>query len=362
MQEDNKYIELMDQSIKSLFRDALRVSFKSPSMAYFIFRTIRWQKKAAKLRMDWERRGTHVPPFMIASITSKCNLQCKGCYSHAQHRSAEEEMSDAKLRSVLQEAHDLGISIALLAGGEPLVRPGILDITRDFPQMIFPIFTNGLLLNDELVGKLEKQKNVVPVISLEGYEGATNDRRGEGVYQHLEGVLAKIQSKGIFYGISLTLTRSNFATVTSDEFIERLMGLGSKLFFFVEYIPVKAGTEDWVLTDEQRTQVLGLMSSLREKFQSLFIAFPGDEEAFGGCLSAGRGFIHISPSGNVEPCPFAPYSDTNLREMSLQDALKSGFLRVIRQQHDKLSERDGGCALWENREWVQAELEKQRKI
>lgn len=359
MQEDTRYIDLMNHSIKSTFRDALRVSLKQPALAYFVFRTIRWQKKAAQRRVQWERCGTHVPPFMIASITSKCNLQCKGCYAMAQHRTAEQEMNDEKLRNVLLEARDLGIAIALLAGGEPLVREGILDITADFPDIIFPIFTNGLLLDEPKIVKLQRQKNVVPVISLEGYEEATNDRRGEGVYQHLQGVIQKIKSKGIFYGVSLTLTRSNFNTVTGDQFIQRLIDLGSKLFFFVEYIPVKPGTEDWVLTDAERGQVLEIMSKLRVKFPGLFIAFPGDEEAFGGCLSAGRGFVHISPSGNVEPCPFAPYSDTNLREMSLRDALKSGFLRVIRENHDKLSERDGGCALWENRQWVQAVLEKQ---
>jgi MoaA/NifB/PqqE/SkfB family radical SAM enzyme len=83
---------------------------------------------------------------------------------------------------------------------------------------------------------------------------------------------------------------------------------------------------------------------------------PGDEEEIGGCLSAGKGFIHISADGNVEPCPFAPYSDTNLRESSLREALQSEFLREIRENHERLSEAEGGCALWVERAWVRSLL------
>jgi MoaA/NifB/PqqE/SkfB family radical SAM enzyme len=84
----------------------------------------------------------------------------------------------------------------------------------------------------------------------------------------------------------------------------------------------------------------------------LFIAFPGDEDQYDGCLAAGRGFLHINPSGKVEPCPFAPFSDTDLRYGSLRDALNSDFLRNIRENHHLLKEGEGGCALWANRDWV----------
>jgi MoaA/NifB/PqqE/SkfB family radical SAM enzyme len=95
---------------------------------------------------------------------------------------------------------------------------------------------------------------------------------------------------------------------------------------------------------------------LRRKFNALFVAFPGDEDEFGGCLAAGRGFIHVSPSGSLEPCPFAPYSDRNILDMSLKRALRSPLLEKIRQNHDKLQETAGGCALWTEREWVSSLL------
>ena len=96
--------------------------------------------------------------------------------------------------------------------------------------------------------------------------------------------------------------------------------------------------------------------NFRTKFPALFVAFPGDEEQFGGCLSSGRGFVHVAPDGSLEPCPFAPYSDSSLKDLSLKDALKSKFLVTIRENRDKLDETDGGCALWVQREWVKSLL------
>ncbi|UCE21097.1 MAG: radical SAM protein, partial [Candidatus Aminicenantes bacterium] len=200
------------------------------------------------------------------------------------------------------------------------------------------------------------QNNFVPVISLEGYEENTDERRGKGVYERLQGIIKKIKGRGIFWSVSLTVTRSNFDSIMDYDFVTKLHNLGCKLFFFVEYTPIREGTEDWILTEEQRENLLTIRDSFRSKYKALFIAIPGDEEEIGGCLSAGRGFVHISAEGNVEPCPFAPYSDVNLKDSTLKKALQSEFLRTIRQNHDQLHETEGGCALWIKREWVRSLL------
>jgi MoaA/NifB/PqqE/SkfB family radical SAM enzyme len=250
----------------------------------------------------------------------------------------------------------LGIIFVIIAGGEPFVRPEILDIARDFPQIVFLIFTNGLLINDDFILKLKKQKNTMPVISLEGHEADTDFRRGSGVFKQLQAITQKLEKKRIFWSVSLTVTRDNFSHVTNNDFISDLYKSGCRLFFFVEYTPITEGTEDWIPSIEQRKSLIDIRNSFRSKFPSLFIAIPGDEEEIGGCLSAGRGFIHISADGNVGPCPFAPYSDTNLRDLSLKQALQSKFLRTIRENHDHLVETGGGCALWVKKEWVRSLL------
>jgi MoaA/NifB/PqqE/SkfB family radical SAM enzyme len=261
-------------------------------------------------------------------------------------------MSADRLRSVIAEADELGISIILLAGGEPLTRPEILDITVDFPNIIFPLFTNGLLIDERTIDKLEGQKHVVPVISLEGRGTHTDSRRGQGVYGHLQETMAMMNRRGIFFGTSLTVTRQNFAAVTDPGFISELIARGCRVFFFIDYVPVQEGTEDLALTEEQTATEASLMLRFPSEFPALFVAFPGGEDLYGGCLAAGRGFIHISPGGRVEPCPFSPFSDSSLQDLSLKEALQSELLRTIRESDVHLSGTDGGCALWEHREWV----------
>lgn len=353
---DGSFRKILNKSLGIFFKDALKATLQNPIQAYYFLRTIKWQKKAAHVRSKWGQQGIHVPPIMIFSITNRCNLHCKGCYNQALRQSPQEEMSEEKLKSVIAEAKDLGISFIAIGGGEPLIRREISDITREFPEIIFLVFTNGLLIDDDWLIKLKGQNNFVPVISLEGYEENTDERRGKGVYERLQGIIKKIKGRGIFWSVSLTVTRSNFAAVMDHEFVEKLYTLGCKLFFFVEYTPIREGTDDWILTEEQRENLLKIRDSFRSKYKALFIAIPGDEEEIGGCLSAGRGFVHISAEGNVEPCPFAPYSDANLRDSSLKDALQSEFLRAIRQNHDQLHETEGGCALWTKREWVRSLL------
>lgn len=344
----------MDKSIRNLFKDALTLS-KNPAQALFVLKALGHQKSASRRRMTHEKRGIHVPPIMIASITHRCNLRCAGCYSQAIHKQNAQELETAKLISILEEARDLGVSIVLLAGGEPLVRrEQVLEITAQFPEIIFPLFTNGMLIDDKLIKALKKQKNVVPVISIEGFEEDTDKRRGAGVYRYLRTLFQKFRQAGLFYGTSITLTRTNYSSVTDTSYLSGLTDLGCRLFFFIDYVPVKEGTDDWVLTREQQELVPHLTTNLRKELSGLFIAFPGDEEALGGCLAAGRGFVHISPEGNVEPCPFSPFSDTSLQDKSLTEALDSELLKTIRLNHNMLTEAKGGCALWENREWVES--------
>jgi len=358
--EDKKnmdYGKLLARSLRVFFKDALRISLRNPSQAYFFFKTIWNQRKASSIRQNWESQGVHVPPIMVYSITDKCNLQCKGCYNQNLRQSSKEELSIDRMHGIISEANELGISFIVLAGGEPLTRPEILDITGSFPDIIFLIFTNGLLIEGEELIKLKRQKNVVPIISLEGYEKDTDERRGKGVHDALQRIIRKLKNKRAFFGVSLTVTRYNFNTIINQQFIKKLSLLGCKIFFLPEYTAIRGGTEDWVPTVEQRTSTPGIMKSFRTQFPAIFVALPSDEEEFGGCLSAGRGFIHVSAEGDLEPCPFAPYSDTNLKDTPLKDALQSEFLRTIRQNHEQLHETDGGCALWVKREWVQSLLQ-----
>jgi MoaA/NifB/PqqE/SkfB family radical SAM enzyme len=350
------FSRLLSRLLRVFFRDAVRVSIRNPMQALFFLRTVVRQRKAARVRSLWREQGLHVPPIVIFSVTNRCNLHCKGCYSWALHRAMDEELSDDMLNRVFEEARELGISFFVLAGGEPFVRSEIIDIIDTYREMIFLVFTNGLLIDESMLARLKKMRNIVPVVSLEGFEKETDMRRGDGVFQHLQRTISVLKRGNVFYSVSITLTRNNYPIVTDEVFIQKLVSLGCKLFFFVEYSPIQEGTEDWVITEAQREGLMDRIRRFRETYRSLFIAVPGDEEEIGGCLSAGRGFVHINANGDLEPCPFAPYSDVNLKNSSLKEALQSKFLGRIRHNHDQLSESEGGCALWVQREWVRSLL------
>jgi MoaA/NifB/PqqE/SkfB family radical SAM enzyme len=343
---------LLSEKMIGLFKTAAGAVKEDPTLLPFALKTIRMQKKAARMREDMMKEGLHIPPFMILSVTGRCNLDCHGCYAKKFGNGSYGEMERELIDSIISQAEDLGISITMIAGGEPLMRNDILDIMEGHPKMIFPLFTNGTLLDEKHLDRIRKNRHIVPVLSFEGREKRTDGRRGAGTFSRLSKAAEKIHEKGLFWGVSLTVTRSNFDEITDPSFIEFASDRGCRLFFFVEYIPVAEGSDCEVPTQKQRKRIGPITDELGERFPGIFISFPGDEEIFGGCLSSGRGFVHVNPRGELEPCPFAPYSDTNLKEVPLKDALRSRLLERIRENHHLLEETTGGCALWRNREWV----------
>ncbi len=343
-----------DHSVRGFCRDLARISSRDPGLAFHFARTALRQREAAGRRRRAAKQGVQVPPLMILSVTRRCNLRCAGCFVHAQGRPAGDELSAAELRTILGDARDLGVSMVALAGGEPLTRPEILDIAAELPELVFPLVTNGSLLDDSLLSKLEKLRNVIPVISLEGLESETDGRRGGGVYQRALEAMDRMRERRIFFGMSIMITRRNFGLVTSRRFVRDLVDRGSRLFFYVDYVPIKAGTEHLIPSQTQRGMEPFTMMLLRSEFRALFVASAASEAAFGGCMAAGEGFVHVSAEGDLEPCPFSPFSDTNLREVPLRVALRSRLLRNIRESGEHLSEAAGGCALWAKRDWVQS--------
>jgi MoaA/NifB/PqqE/SkfB family radical SAM enzyme len=354
MAED--FIGRFDGQIAGVFGHLLKAAVANPGLALFFARARSRQERSARRREEWRGRGVHVPPLLIASITGRCNLNCAGCYARVRRESGKPELSIAEWRNVFAQAQELGVSVVMLAGGEPLVRPEILGATREFPDIIFPLFTNGLLLDDAILGELRAQHQLIPVLSIEGRERETDARRGRGVFDHVLRDARRLSRAGVFFGASLTVTRENFELVTDAGFVESGLDAGCRMFIFVEYTPVETGTEDLVLTKAQKQALVERVYALQEKKAGVFIVFPGDEEQFGGCLAAGRGFVHVGPDGSLEPCPFAPYSDVSLKTMPLKDALGSKLLQAIRDNHDRLSETRGGCALWAEREWIKSLL------
>ncbi|NMB78219.1 MAG: radical SAM protein [Methanomicrobiales archaeon] len=351
-----RYRETFNTTISETISHAIRIIASDPSLLIPGSVILHNQKKAAAIRTLHEKEGLMVPPIMIISVTSRCNLACAGCYMHGRGHGQKTEMSPEVLASVVGQAAGLGVSIIVIAGGEPLVRKDeILALAQAHPKILFPVFSNGLLIDDELAGRIARQKNIVPVISFEGFREETDTRRGSGVYDQLLATCARLKDRDVFFGCSVTTARTNFDRVTGEPFIRQVREAGARVFTFVEYVPMEPGTKDLVLTPEQKKVLQIVLADFNRKFPALFLGFPGDEEAYGGCLAAGRGFVHVSPSGDLEPCPAAPVSDASLASLPLEEALRSRLLARLREEPAILTESEGGCALRANKAWV-AEL------
>ena len=249
----------------------------------------------------------------------------------------------------------MGINFALLAGGEPMMRKDILEQVAEVKDMIFPIFTNGTLLGPAYIRFLKQHLNMIPVISIEGTENGTDDRRGRGIYQRILRTMGELQAEDLFFGASITVTTANFELVTSDDYVEQLKSLGCRMIIYVEYVPTEPGTEHLAFGDADIARMEAVQAHQRERFPDvIIISFPGDEQHLGGCLAAGRGFFHIGPDGSAEPCPFSPYSDSNVVQLGVRGALRSPLFRRLREVKLVGGEHTGGCALWEHREEVVA--------
>jgi MoaA/NifB/PqqE/SkfB family radical SAM enzyme len=341
----------LNEGAEKLVADILRSTLRNPRETAFINRFHKHQKQMEKRREALEAQGQHIPMFLISSITSACNLSCKGCYARANgmcgEKASGELLSADEWDGIFSQAEEAGISFVLLAGGEPLLRLDVLDKAAGHEGIVFPIFTNGTLLDRDAIHMLNDHRNLVPVISLEGGQFATDDRRGEGIYDLTQENFRDLNDQKLLFGVSLTVTTENIAEVTSETYLRGLYDLGCRLVFFIEYVPVAKGTEHLAPGDKERRLLEKTQDALRERFPAMiFLSFPGDEKYMGGCLAAGRGFFHINPYGGAEPCPFSPFSDISLKDHTLMQALSSPFFQRVRELNAKETDHQGGCALF----------------
>ena len=350
--------EYLTEGVERIVSEAVKATLRNPKESAFMLRFAAASRKASKKRRKAEDKGEHIPPFLIASITSKCNLHCAGCYSRCNHATVDSEpvkqLTDEEWQNVFNEAEELGISFILFAGGEPMLRRGVIEAAGKKQNILFPIFTNGTYLDERYLELFDKCRNLIPVMSIEGSREMTDERRGAGIYDRLITNMDEIKKRGLIFGASVTVTTRNYKEVTSQAFLDSLAEKGCKVVIFVEYVPVTEESRELAPTDNEREFMQSEIIRLRETHpEMVYISFPGDEKSSGGCVAAGRGFFHINSHGGAEPCPFSPYSDINVRDSSLKDAMNSPLFRKLRDEGYLLEDHSGGCVLYEKREMVQ---------
>lgn len=274
--------------------------------------------------------GFYPPGFAVISPTMKCNLNCYGCYS-ALH-SKKEELSYELFSSALDQQKKMGMHFSVISGGEPFVYPYLFDIFKAHSDVAFLVYTNGSLLNEKNVEKLAELGNVLPCISVEGFEEETDERRGKGHYKTVMHAFDLLREARLLYGFSATQTRRNSDILTSDRYMDIFIEKGCILGWYFHYMPVgRSPAMELLPTPEQRNFLRERIIYFRKTKPILLGDFHNDGPLVGGCIAAGRKYFHVNSKGDIEPCVFFQFSKHNLATSTLKEALQSPFFQSIRQ-------------------------------
>jgi len=297
-------------------------------------------------RDEYTRKyGLHPPAFFVISPTMRCNLKCYGCYA-GEYSQTGMGLSFDLIDRVIEEGKEMGIHFIVVSGGEPFIRKDLLDIYEKHSDVGFQVYTNGSLLDEGTVQRLAELGNVMPCISIEGYEKETDERRGRGHFKKIMAAMDRLKEAGVVFGFSATATRYNADVIVEDKFAEMLVKKGVTLGWYFSYVPIGREPDVSLMpTPAQRDRQRQRVGELRNKYPVLLADFWNDGWMTNGCISGGERYFHINANGDVEPCVFAHFAVDNIKDKSLPDALNSPLFREIRNMRPYCSNPYRPCML-----------------
>jgi len=276
-----------------------------------------------KQKENKKKYNCNIPWAILLDPTSACNLHCTGCWAaeYGNHMNLSFEEMD----SIVTQGKELGTYVYLFTGGEPLVRKDdIIRLCEKHSDCVFSTFTNGTLIDEAFAEQILHVKNFVPAISIEGFEEATDSRRGKGTYQKIINAMEILKSKNLPFGISCCYTRTNAEIIASESYFDQMVEMGAKFAWFFTYMPVgKGAVTELMVTAEQRELMYHKIREYRKTKPIFTVDFWNDGEYVGGCIAGGRSYCHINANGDIEPCAFMHYSDSNIREKTLLEAYQA---------------------------------------
>ncbi|MDU2583512.1 MAG: radical SAM protein [Anaerococcus hydrogenalis] len=270
-----------------------------------------------------EKYNCNIPWTILLDPTTACNLKCKGCWAAEYGNSLN--LSYEQIDDIISQGKELGIYFYIFTGGEPLVRKkDILKICEKHNDCEFLIFTNSTLIDEEFIDEMLRLKNIVPAISVEGSEFTTDARRGDGIYNKVIKSMKLLKDNKLPFGISCCYTSQNYKSIISEEFVDEMIERGALFAWYFHFMPVGKGTGKELLPKpDQRKHIYHQLRKFRKTKPLFFLDFQNDAEYIGGCIAGGRNYLHINANGDLEPCVFIHYSDSNIKEKTLIESLQS---------------------------------------
>ena len=320
---------------------------------FFINANLAGWKKQDECR---EKYGCNIPWAILLDPTSACNLHCTGCW--AAEYGNKLNLTYDEIDDIIRQGKELGVYMYIYTGGEPLVRKkDLIRLCEKHNDCIFLSFTNATLIDEDFANDMLRVGNFVPAISLEGFETATDGRRGNGVYQKVIKAINLLREKKLVFGISACYTSANFESITSEAFYDSLIDLGAYFIWYFHYMPVgNDAAVDLLPTKEQREYMYHRVREIRGFTggkQIFAFDFQNDGEYVGGCIAGGRNYFHINANGDAEPCVFIHYSSANIKEVSVLDALRQPLFMAYHNNQPFNKNHLRPCPMLENPEKLQ---------
>lgn len=314
---------------------------------FMINATMTGGKRREKLENE---KGIHIPWAILMDPTSACNLHCTGCWAadYGNKLNLDYDMLD----NIVKQANETGTYFFVLSGGEPLVRKkDVIRLCEEHSDSEFLAFTNGTLIDEAFADEMLRVKNFIPAISIEGFEEATDSRRGKGTYQAVCRAMEILKRKKLAFGISCCYTSQNVDVIGSEEYIDDMIAKGAKFAWFFTYIPVgKEAVPELMVNPEQREFMYHQIRKFRETKSIFTMDFWNDGEYVQGCIAGGRFYLHINANGDIEPCAFIHYSNCNIHDTTLLEAYQSPLFREYQKGQPFNSNYLRPCPLLDNPE------------
>ena len=286
------------------------------------------------VRANREKYKCNIPWIILFDPTSACNLKCKGCWSAEYGHSFQ--LSLDEMRSIVSQGKAMGTHFYMLTGGEPLIRKNdIVTIASENRECTFLIYTNATLIDQKFCDDIKKCGNITLALSIEGSKESNDFRRGDGAYDTTVKAMELLKRNKILFGISVCYTNKNVESVTSDEFLDDMIEKGVKYALYFNYMPVGSdGQKELIPSPMQRKYMYMWLKRIRngKTGKPIFVMdFQDDGEYVGGCIAGGRNYFHINSKGDIEPCVFVHYSDSNIRNTTLLESLQRPLFQAYRK-------------------------------
>ncbi len=310
-----------------------------------------------QVRVNREKYKCNIPFQILFDPTSACNLHCKGCWAGEYPK--HDNLTYEEMDSIVRQGHALGTRVYMLTGGEPLIRKNdVLRLAAKHRESMFLIYTNATLIDRELCAATRKLGNVAFAVSLEGWENTNDARRGAGAYARSMQAISLLKEERCFFGISVCYTSQNIEAVTSPAFLDDIIAKGAKFGFYFNYMPLgKHAAVELIPTPQQRERMYHWLRETRNSKtgKPIFIMdFQNDGEYVGGCIGGGRNYFHINSAGDMEPCVFIHYSDSNIRKHTLLEALQRPLFQAYYKGQPFNDNHLRPCPMLENPELLRS--------